>query len=155
MEYDSWFQSPIFGADAQSLNTGTRICTLSGFNPLFSGLTLKEASLSEERTLGGSFNPLFSGLTLKVDQKDSTIAYSSFNPLFSGLTLKELGKGGWRLSYPGFNPLFSGLTLKADSGVRVDRALEFQSPIFGADAQSPPHRHPAATCWVSIPYFRG
>ena len=62
------FQSPIFGADAQS--------------PPVSG--------GETRT--GCFNPLFSGLTLKVDGEYlPTTEVCGFNPLFSGLTLKVPG----------------------------------------------------------------
>ena len=105
---------------------------------------------------------------------------SSFNPLFSGLTLK-VRPPRFRLSIrQRFNPLFSGLTLKEHIDHRLVWLEGFQSPIFGADAQSlhivgtsvgrqisfnplfsgltlkagnrnsPRQRYP-----VSIPYFRG
>ena len=82
---------------------------------------------------------------------------TSFNPLFSGLTLKE-GPYGLRTGRrDGFNPLFSGLTLKVT--LALDRfrlhIRRFQSPIFGADAQSPEACGDGGDAEVSIPYFRG
>ena len=64
---------------------------MTGFNPLFAGLTLKAAKSAEEAVALASFNPLFAGLTLK-DMKDIIIAaiVDSFNPLFAGLTLKGM-----------------------------------------------------------------
>ena len=84
------FQSPIFGADAQS------------------------GRLIEVDGTGGSFNPLFSGLTLKVVNVWQVEAGRRFqSPIFGAdaqSSASRLNPGPWS----GFNPLFSGLTLKVN-----------------------------------------
>ena len=101
------FQSPIFGADAQRTDSISMTPKSSGFNPLFSGLTLKAAKKVGRAGLTVGFNPLFSGLTLKADHfHPSARSSGGFNPLFSGLTLKAQflpdDTGGDRVSIPYF-----------------------------------------------------
>ena len=80
---------------------------------------------------GCGFNPLFSGLTLKgrLDRWFCRLN-RRFNPLFSGLTLKGPLHSRRRLRRPRFNPLFSGLTLKVGTtlGFGGDKAVSI--PYF-------------------------
>ena len=61
----------------------------------------------------GGFNPLFSGLTLKVELEQLCLGFvNQFqSPIFGADAQSQFLKGLFG-SLDGFNPLFSGLTLK-------------------------------------------
>ena len=133
------FQSPIFGADAQRTDGQVRRVRRGEFqSPIFGADAQSRIYSVIVGDIVLRFNPLFSGLTLKeYVMHPVNIRRIRFNPLFSGLTLKVQCHRTWTPATACFNPLFSGLTLKVDDLDLTPILITFQSPIFGADAQSP------------------
>ena len=63
--------------------------------------------------LGCGFNPLFSGLTLKAIGPGQHYQWHQFqSPIFGADAQSKIAVDA-RRTFTGFNPLFSGLTLKA------------------------------------------